>query len=136
MSKNGKDTKLYVSTSGTATSPLAELQLQGDMTINTGKSNNRTGFKNGAVTAQGNDGWSASTTFAPVEPMGAAETALWAAHDNATPIYMEAKGPSGSMRWKGVVKVAITEVGTPVSGARLATLELSEDGTITRDTVA
>lgn len=134
---NGKDYKLFVSTAGTTTTPLAEIEMQGDLTVNTGVSNERTPFKNGSVTGQGKAGWSANFQFAPREPMPVGQTELWEAHDNGTPIYIEIKAAAtGTMRWKGTVLVAITEVTNPVSGARICTCDLSEDGTMTRDTTS
>lgn len=133
---NGKDYRLKVSTAGTAATPLAEVEFQGDLTINTGKSNERTAMKNGSVTGQGDAGWSATCQIALREPMPAGQAELWDAHDAGTPIYIDISGPTGGLHYTGVVKVAITEVNAPVSGAGLYTVDLSQDGTMTRGTVA
>jgi hypothetical protein len=134
---NGKDYKLFISTAGAATTPLAEVEMQGDLTINTGVTNERTPFKNGSVTGQGKAGWSASFQFAPREPTPTAQTELWDAHDNGTPLYIEIKATAtGTMKWTGTVLVAITELTNPVSGARICSCDLSEDGTMVRGTVS
>lgn len=133
---NGKDYRLKVSTAGTAATPLAEIEFQGDLTINTGKTNERTPMKNGTVTGQGEGGFSATCQIALREPMPAGQAELWDAHDNGTGLYIEISGPTGGIKYTGVVKVAISEITAPVSGAGLYTVELSEDGTITRGTVA
>lgn len=129
---NGKDYRLRVSTAGTAATPLVEVEFQGDLTINTGKTNERTPMKNGTVTGQGEDGFSATCQIALREPMPAGQSELWEAHDNGTGIFIDISGPTGGLKYSGVVKVAITEVTAPVSGAGLYTIDLSQDGTITR----
>ncbi len=129
----GKDYRLSLSSAGLATTPLVEIEMQGDLTINLGKSVERTPFKNGAMTAQGENGWSASFQMGMVEPMPAGQTILWGHHDAGTTVYMEVRpATAGRMRFAGPVKVAITELPNPVNGLRTATVELSQDGVITR----
>jgi hypothetical protein len=131
----GKDYRLHMSSAGVATTPLVEIEMQGDLSINLGKSNERTAFKNGAMTAQGENGWSASFQMALVDPMPAGQTIIWGHHDNGTTVYIEVKSATAArMRFKGPVKVAITELPNPVNGLRIASVELSQDGeTFTRD---
>lgn len=128
---SGKKTRLWVSTTGTTPStPLVEVEMQGDMTISTGKTAERTAFKNGSVTAHGTAGWSASTTLGERVPLPAAQDILWDHHNDETPLYVEVRGDAGSVKYSGTVKVAITEDSAPTSGVRTFTLELSEDGQI------
>ena len=126
----GREYRLFVSTAGTAATPVAQVEMQGDLTINPGRTLERTGFKNGAVTAQGDNGWSATFQMALQEPIPAGQLPIWDAHDNATPLYIEVRPASGTgrMRWTGTVLVAITEIPNPVNGVRVATVELSQSG--------
>jgi hypothetical protein len=133
---NGKDYRLFLSSAGTANTPMVEVEFQGDLTMNTGKTNERTPFKHGSVTAQGNSGWSASCQIGLREPMPAGQDIVFVHSDAGTPVFMQVKGPTGTMMYSGVVKVAVTEIPAPVNGVRVATVDLSEDGIITRGTAA
>lgn len=131
---NGKDYKLFISTAGTAVTPLVELEFQGDLTINTGKSVERTPFKNGAITAQGENGFSFNVQMGLREPMPAAQTKIWEHSDSGDAIYAVIKGATGTLQFAGTFKLAITELPNPVNGIRVATVEFSQDGTVTRGT--
>lgn len=134
---SGRKTRLWVSTSAAiASTPLLEVEMQGDLTINTGKTAERTPFKNGTVSAHGNAGWSASLTIGERIPMPAAQDILWDAHNDETPLYIAVKGPVGSVQYTGVVKVIISEDTAPTSGVRTFSVELSEDGQIVTGTAA
>ena len=133
---SGKDYKLFVSSAGTTATPLVEVEYQGDLTINTGKTNERTPFKNGSMTAQGNSGFSASCSIGLREPMPAGQDLIFEHSDAGSHVYVEIKGPTGAMKFSGVVMIAVTEIPNPVSGVRVATVDISEDGQITRGVVA
>jgi hypothetical protein len=133
---NGKDYKLFLSSAGTAATPLVEIEYQGDLTINTGKTNERTAFKNGSVTAQGNSGWMATCSIGLREPMPAGQDIIFDHSDAGTSVFMAVKAATGTLMYSGVVKIAVTEIPNPVSGVRVATIDLSEDGVITRGVAA
>lgn len=134
---SGKKTRLWVSSSGAvASTPLIEVEFQGDMSINTGKTAERTNFKNGATTAHGNAGWSASLTIGERIPLGTAQQILWDHHGDESALYMEVKGETGSVTYEGTVKVVITEDSAPVNGSRIFTVQLSEDGVVEQGVAA
>lgn len=128
----GKNTRLRISSAGTTATPLVELEFQGDLQTTTGKTIERSTFKNGSVTAHGAGGWSAQLTIGERTPMPTAQALLWTHHNAETPVYIEVSGLAGSVRYTGVVKVAITEDNAPVSGVRTFTVQLSEDGVVTQ----
>lgn len=137
---NGKDYKLFLSSAGTTATPLVEIEYQGDLTINTGVTLERTPFKsNLAITAQGEAGFSFGMQMGLREPMPAGQTIIWNHHDGANkglPVYFEIKGPTGSLKFSGTVKVAVTELPNPVNGIRVANVDFSQDGAITRGVTA
>ena len=133
---NGKDYRIYVSTTGaTASTPLVEVEFQGDLTITTGKTAERTGFKNGSQTATGNSGFEASFTIGARTPIPTGQAELWEAHDNDSLIYCELRGGTGSVKYAGTFKVVITEISAPTSGAATLSITLSEDGQVTKSIV-
>lgn len=127
---SGKQIKLKISSAGTAATPLLEVEMQGDMTINPGKSMDATAFKNGSVSAVGKTPWTATLSIGERNPMPTAQALLWTHHNDETPVYIEASGVVGSVMWAGTVKVVITEDNSPVSGVRIYNVTLSEDGVI------
>lgn len=131
---NGKDYKLFISTAGTAVTPLVEVEFQGDLTINLGKTIERTGFKNGALTAQGDDGVSFTVTVGLREPLATAQAKVFEHHDSGAAIYAVVKGATGSMQFAGTWKLAISEIPNPVKGIRSVEVQFSQDGTVTRGT--
>lgn len=133
MANSGKDYKFWASPSGVTTSGLVLVEYQGEGTLDTGISLESTAFKVETATAQGRTGFKLTIPFNPRDPMPTGQSKLWDAFDNDTQLYGEFKGATGSMRHKGVFKVAITEITNPVTGLRSATAMLYEDGTITRD---
>jgi hypothetical protein len=133
---NGKDFKVFVSSAGTATTPLVQLEYQGDLTINTGQSNERSTFKNGTLTGKGESGFSASLQVGMAEPMPAAQEIVFDHADDATSVFVQFKGPTGSLQFGGVFKVSYTEISAPVSGVRMASLEFSQDGAVVRTVAA
>ena len=128
----GKNLKLYISSTGLAGGTMTEVELQGDLKINPGLTNERTAYKNGAITAQGNDGLSASCTVAPNEPLSPGQQLLWTHWRNGGSSYVEIKSSvTGSQKVVGPVMVNITEINTPVKGVIEYTVDISENGTMT-----
>lgn len=134
---DGKKTRLFVSTTGaTASTPLVEVEFQGDLSITTGKTAERTAFKNGAMTGIGNSGWQATFTMGARVPVPTGQAEIMEAHDNETPLHIEIKGETGSRKYSGVVKVVVDDDNAPVSGPRIYSVTLSEDGQITPGVVS
>jgi hypothetical protein len=133
----GKNYKLYVSSTGAAGGTMTEVELQGDLTINPGLTNERTAYKNGAVTAQGNDGFSASCVIAPTEPMSVGQQLVYTHWDtNKGASYIEIKSTTtGSIKWAGPVLLSITQITANVKGVVEWTLDISENGTVVRSIV-
>lgn len=133
----GKNLKLYVSSTGVSGGTMTEVELQGDLTINPGLTNERTAYKNGAITAQGNDGFSASATIGMNQPMSTGQQLLYT-HWNTSggSSYIEIKSTvTGSIKWAGPVLVNFTQISAPVKGAEEWTVDISENGTIVRSVV-
>lgn len=136
MASEGKDYLINISSDGTAEGTKTELELQGDSTINFGKSVSTTKYKNGTTSRQSEAGMSVTGSFALGRPMSAAQTLLWAAHDDGKPRYFWIEDKEvGGLRWAGMFKVAISEKSTPVDGDVLYNFTLGEDGPITRSVV-
>lgn len=134
MANSGKDQRLWVSPSGVTTSGLLQVEAQGDLSIDPGIVNETTAFKDVSYTSQGKNGWSATIDINLRDPMPTGQAKLWDAHNNDTQLYIETKGVSGSMRWKGVVKVSMGAITNGVKGLRMCTVTLNEDGTMLQDT--
>lgn len=133
----GKNYKLYISSTGVSGGTMTEVELQGDLTINPGLTNERTAYKNGAITAQGNDGFSASCVIAPNEPLSTGQQLVYTHwNTNGGSSYMEIKSSTtGSIKWAGPVMLALTQLSANVKGVVEWTLDISENGTIVRSVV-
>jgi hypothetical protein len=132
---SGKDYLVYISDDGTDTGTKTLIEDQGDLTINLGKPLERTTYKDGAKTAQGNDGFSASFSMGHREPLGTGQQLVLDAVEAGGDAYCWIESAtSGGVTWAGQMKVTLTEISFPVTGEPGWTIELSEDGTITRGT--
>ncbi len=128
----GKNYKLFISSTGLAGGTMTEVELQGDLKITPGLTNERTAYKNGSITAQGNDGLSASCTVGPNEPLSPGQQLLWTHWRNGGSTYIEIKSATtGSQKVVGPVMVNITEIGMNVKGVVEYTVDISENGTMT-----
>ena len=133
----GKDYKVYLKDNGLVGGTDTLIEDQGDLTIRPGKPLERTNYKDGSKTAQGNDGWSASFTTGLREPVGTGQQLLFDAQDNGGDQYVVIKSPtSGAIQYAGPIKLSIEEITLPTTGEPGLQVELSEDGTITRTTTA
>lgn len=131
----GKDYLVYLSADGTSAGADTPVEDQSDLTINPGKPLQRTAYKDGAKTAQGNDGWSASFSMGVQEPLGAGQALVFSAMDNGGNQHVTIKSSTtGGVVWEGPIKLTITDIAHPVSGEPAISVEMSEDGTITRGT--
>lgn len=133
---SGKTFLAYISSNGTSGGTKTAVEYQGDMDINTGKTNESTPFKNGTLTEQGNAGWSASFDMAVTAPLATGANLVRSASNNGGDAYMWFEGTqTGSVRFAGAVKVSITGYKTGVNGVRLATVQINENGNMTETTV-
>lgn len=133
---SGKLYKVFISSTGLAGGTMTEVEYQGDLTINTGKTNEVSPFKNGSLAAQGNAGWSASLQISPVEPLGTGQQLLWTASQNGGSTYMQFKSATtGSIMHAGPVLATVTEVTHPTSGRSMWTVQVNENGVITQSVV-
>jgi hypothetical protein len=127
---SGKSTRLFVSTAGTTTTTVVEVEFQGDLVVNTGKTLKLATFKNGSVASHGNSGWSTTIDVAARIPVPAGQGHLMSASTNETPLYIEVKGATGSLKWSGVVNVALTEDVAPTDDTRMLKFSLMENGVV------
>jgi len=134
---SGKNYKLFISSDGTNTGTKTEVEYQGDMALDFGKSISRTGYKNGAKSSQGNNGMSGTVEIGDEAPMPAGVVLLWDAHDNGGEAYLWIESAkTGGQKWEGKFKLSIQNKNMPTEGEVAHTVEFSEDGAITRGTVA
>ncbi|MEL6310750.1 MAG: hypothetical protein AAFQ17_00030 [Pseudomonadota bacterium] len=132
---SGKDYLVYLSDDGTSTGNMTQIEDQGDLTVQPNKPNQRTTYKQGSKTAQGNDGWEATFTMGHREPLAQGQQLAWSQFEAGGDTYMEIKSAiSGGVQWAGPVKIAISDFGFPVSGEPTVSVQLSENGTIVRGT--
>jgi hypothetical protein len=132
----GKTTKVFISNDGTSGGSMIEIENQGDLSLNLGKPLNRTSYKNGSVSAQGEDGISGSFTMGLKRPAGTGQALVLAAHDNVGECYLEIKDSvTGGQKWVGDFLISLTSVNEPTDGEHEYTVEFSENGTITRSAV-
>lgn len=133
----GKDYLVYLSSDGTSGGTDTLVEDQGDLTINPGKSLNKTNYKDSSKTAQGNEGWSATFNTGAREPLGTGQALLFDAMDNGGAQHVTIKSATtGSITWEGPIKLNVTSITLPVSGEPGFAIEMHEDGVITRGTVA
>lgn len=133
---SGKNYRVYISSTGLAGGTMTEVEYQGDLKISTGRSNERTPFKVGALTAQGYEGWSADFQISPIAPLSTGQQLVWTHSQNGGSSYMEVKSATtGSIKHAGPVLVTVTEIEHPRSGVTLWTVQISENGTISQTVV-
>lgn len=134
---SGKDYKVFISSDHTDTGTKTEVEFQGDLRINDGRSVERTNYKNGSKTSQGTDGFSASFEMGLSEPLPVGMGLVFAASDGdlQTYIWIEPTA-TGGRKWAGPMKAIVTEISAPTNGEPTCQVELSEDGTITVGVVA
>lgn len=134
---SGKDYLVYLSSDRTAIGDDTLVEDQGDLQINPGKSLNTTAYKDTSKTAQGNDGWSATFTCGAREPLGTGQALLLDAMDNGGTQHVTIKSAvTGAVTWEGPIKLTVTTIDHPTSGETAYSVEMREDGVITRGTAA
>lgn len=134
---SGKDYLVYISDDGTETGSKTEVEYQGDLRVNDGRTAERTNYKNGSKTAQGTNGFMASFEMGLDEPIPTGIAAVLAASDNDSDSYVWIEPTAtGGRRWEGPVKFVVTESSFPVNGEPSCSVEVSENGTMTVGTVA
>jgi len=132
---SGKDYMVYLKDDGLVGGVDTLIEDQGDLTIRPGKPLERTNYKDGSKTAQGNDGWSASFNTGLREPVGTGQQLVFDAFDNGGDQYMVIKSlTSGAIKYEGPIKLSVEEIAHPVTGEPALQIEMSEDGTIIRGT--
>jgi len=133
---SGKDYLVYISDDGTSLGTKTEVEFQGDLRVNDGRTVERTNYKNGSKTSQGTDGFSANFEMALDEPLPTGIAAVLAASDNDSDTYAWIEPTAtGGRRWEGPVKFIVTEFSMPTSGQPSCTVEVSENGDMTVGTV-
>ena len=126
---DGSDLLLFISADGTASGAKTAVELQGDLTINTGKSITQTPYKNGQAAHHSKSGWSATTTIGNQAPMGAGQALVFAAHDNETKTYFWVQnGETGGVEYEGECKIAISTINAPTSGGTTSQITIAADG--------
>ena len=133
----GRDLLLQISATGVTTTGMLEVPLQGDLTINPGKSIQVTKYKNGQSSAQQDAGWTASFEMGNTAPLTTAETRLWSLHDTGELCAFKVMNKvTGGIEWTGQGRVAIQTMGAPTSGPATVSVQIGADGNPTRGVAA
>ena len=133
----GKDMVLEVSATGTTTTGMIEIPLQGDLTINPGKSIAVTKYKNGQSTAQQDAGFTASFEMGNTAPLATGETRIWSLHDTGELAAFRIKNKvTGGVQFEFLGRVAIQTMAAPTSGPTSVSVQVGADGAVTRSTAA
>lgn len=129
----GKEFLLQISATGVTTTGMLEVPMQGDLTINPGKSINVTKYKNGQQTAQQDAGFTLSFEMGNVAPLATAEQRIWSLHDTGDLCAFKVKNTvTGGIEFSGLGRVAIQTLGAPTSGPSSVSVQLGADGAVTR----
>lgn len=129
----GKELILQLSATGVTTTGMIDIPMQGDLTVNPGKSINVTKYKNGQQTAQQDAGFTLSFEMGNVAPLAAGETRIWDLHDTGALCAFKVKNAvTGGIEFSGLARVAIQTMGAPTSGPTSVSVQLGADGAVTR----
>lgn len=129
----GKQYLLFVSATGVTTTGLLEVPLQGDATINFGKSIQVTKYKNGQSSAQSDQGVTINIEIGNAAPMAAGETRMWALHDSGDLAFFELQSSvNGAVEFSFQGRVAMSSMSAPVSGPTSVSMQIGVEGNMTR----
>lgn len=129
----GKEFLLEVSQTGVAVTPIIVIPMQGDLTINPGRSIQVTKYKNGQSTSQQDAGFTCSFEMGNVAPLSAGETRIWALHDTGELAFFRIRNSvTGGIQFEFQGRVAIQTMGAPTSGPTAVSVQIGADGNVTR----
>lgn len=133
----GRDLLLEISATGVQTTGMLEIPMQGDLSVNPGKSINVTKYKNGQASSQQDAGWTASFDMGNVAPLSTAEQRIWSLHDSGELCAFRVKNKvTGGIQFEGLGRIAIQTFGAPTSGPATVSVQLGADGNVTRSAAA
>ena len=133
----GKELLVEVSQTGVSTTTMLVIPMQGDLTVNPGKSIQVTKYKNGQSTAQQDAGFTASFEMGNVAPLAAAEQRIWNLHDTGELAFFRIRNSvTGGIQFEFQGRVAIQTMGAPTSGPTAVSVQLGADGNVTRSVAA
>lgn len=129
----GRDLLVRISTTGTTTTGMLEVPMQGDLTITPGKTIQVTRYKNGQTANQQDAGFTLSFEMGNVAPLTTAEQRIWELHDTGDLCAFEVSNRlTGGIEFAGTALVAIQTLAAPTSGPASVSVQLGADGTVTR----
>lgn len=129
----GKELLIEVSQAGVVQTPVLVIPMQGDLTINPGKTVQVTKYKNGQSTAQQDAGFTCSFEMGNVAPLSTAETRIWALHDTGELAFFRIRNSVvGGIQFEFQGRVAIQTMGAPTSGPTAVSVQIGADGSVTR----
>ncbi|MEO0485272.1 MAG: hypothetical protein AAF092_05115 [Pseudomonadota bacterium] len=106
---SGYDMIVKMSRTGQEGGEMVELEIQGDLTINPGKSMNQERYKNAIIAVHNDTGMTAQCTVGIERPQPEGQGLVWQAHDTSTPWYCEMTGKRPGVRgYAGVFLVTVT----------------------------
>lgn len=131
----GKD--FLVAFSATSAGVKADVEFQGDLTINTGKSVSANVYKNGQEAGQTSQGFSISFNMGNQAPLATVEALIWGSHESGTLGYWEiTNAVTGGVEWTFAGRCAITTVTAPTSGVTTVQVTVVAEGAVTRGAAA
>jgi len=129
----GRDSLLLVSDDGTATGTPVEIENQGDLTINFGKTNNTTVYKNGQTSNQNDAGKSVSISMGLTAPIGAGQSALIDLDESGAPGYFWITHKvTGGIQFEFAGITSVASLTTPTNGDGTVQVQVGVVGDWTR----
>ena len=133
----GRDMKLFVSSDGTNLGTETEVENQGDLTINPGKSINTTVYKNGQNVSQNDAGKSVSLNMGLKAPAGTAQNLLLDLNDSGAESYFWVRNAiTGGLEYAFTGKVAISTLNSPTNNDNTVQVQIGVVGNWTRGVAA
>lgn len=129
----GREYLLYVSSDGTALGSETEIENQGDLVINPGKSTQQSVYKNGQNTSQNDAGKNLTLTVGMTAPVGVGQGLLLDLNDSGDDSYFWVRNSkTGGLEYTFTGKVAIQSINTPINGDASSSVSIGVQGNWTR----
>jgi hypothetical protein len=133
----GRDQKLFISSDGTSTGTEVEVELQGDLTYNRGKTIQPTVYKNGQNSAINDGGENFAFQMGITAPLLAGQALMLAAADAEAKTYFWVRNAvTGGIEYAFEALVAVSAENMPINGDANAQIQLGVIGNVDRTVAA
>lgn len=130
---DGKKWKLTISDNGTPTGTMIEVESQGDLQINPGKTVAPTVYKNAQKATHNDAGFSITLNIGMVAPTPTGQGLLLALNDSEAESYFELQNAlTGGVEYHFDGKVAIQNINSPINGDNIMAVQIVAEGSVTR----